>query len=150
LCNAVNRAGRLEQWWEGFRAKVKKTDIDALNMLAMAACYSPDASAPMGIALPVDLYTCKLDDAVWARWLGWDPVYLAARYSENLKNLRLLYMDCGTRDEYNLHFGARIMAETLTGLGVSYRHEEFDDGHGSVQYRYSVSLPLLASALQPD
>ena len=31
--------------------------------------------------------------------------------------------------------------------GIRPIHEEFDDGHMSIPYRYDVSLPLLAKAL---
>jgi S-formylglutathione hydrolase FrmB len=152
FCNAVNKAGGVAAWWNAFAAKVKKptSDFEALNILAMAACYSPNPSAPLGIALPVDLHTCERIPEVWSRWLEWDPVELLDRYGENLRRLRLLYLDCGTRDEFNLHFGARLMARRLTARGISFTHEEFDDTHMSVQYRYDVSLPKLAQALAHD
>lgn len=149
FCNAVNKEGGVEAWWKQFAAQVKKksSDYDALNILAMAACYSPDADAPLGIGLPVDLHTCERIPEVWARWLEWDPVELLDRYGENLRKLRLLYMDCGTRDEFSLHFGARLMAKRLSERGIASEYEEFDDGHMSIQYRYDVSLPKLAKAL---
>jgi S-formylglutathione hydrolase FrmB len=152
FCDAVNKAGGVAAWWNEFSAKVKKptSDFEALNILAMAACYSPDSAAPLGIGLPVDLHTCERIPEVWSRWLEWDPVELLDRYGENLRRLRLLYMDCGTRDEFNLHFGARLMARRLAARGISFTHEEFDDTHMSVQYRYDVSLPKLAQALAHD
>jgi enterochelin esterase family protein len=59
----------------------------------------------------------------------------------------LVYLDAGTRDEHALDLGARILAARLAALGVTFRHEEFDDGHRGTSYRYDVSLPLLATAL---
>ncbi len=149
FCNAVNAAGGVAAWWEQFAARVKKRgeDMAALNILAMAACYSPDPAAPLGIGLPFDPHTCERIAEVWARWLEWDPVELLDRYGENLRRLRLLYMDCGTRDEFSLHYGARQMAKRLGERGIAHEYEEFDDGHMSVQYRYDVSLPRLAAAL---
>src|SRR5262249_9202874 len=130
-------------------AQVKKRsrDFDVLNVLAMAACYSPDPSAPLGIALPVDLYTCERVPEVWERWLAWDPIENVDRYAENLRQLRLLYLDCGTRDEFTLHFGARTFTKRLAERGISHEYEEFDDDHRNLQYRYDVSLPKLAGAL---
>jgi len=61
--------------------------------------------------------------------------------------LRLLFLDCGTRDEWNLHFGARIFAQEMRSRGIPFRHEEFDDGHMQITYRYDVSLGLLSEAL---
>ena len=85
---------------------------------------------------------------MWARWLEFDPVRLVDRYADNLKQLRLVYIDCGLRDEFNLQYGARQLVNKLKALGVPHEHEEFDDGHMEIQYRYDVSLPKLAGALQ--
>jgi hypothetical protein len=149
FCNGINRAGGVEAWWAKFAAQVKKRNEDfaVLNILAMAACYSPDPDAPLGIALPVDLYTCQRIPEVWSRWLGWDPVELVERYAGNLGKLRLLFMDCGTRDEFNLHFGARLMAQRLAAHGIGHEYQEFDDTHMSIQYRYDASLPKIAAVL---
>jgi enterochelin esterase-like enzyme len=150
--NAIQKGGGLEKWWIEFERKVKKEsrDVEAVNILAMAAAYSP-ASAPIAQLLPFDfpfdLETCELKPEVWARWLELDPVRMAEQYAANLKQLRLLFLDCGTRDEFNLHFGARILVRKLKALGVPHEYEEFDDGHRNVQYRYDVSLPKIAGAL---
>jgi S-formylglutathione hydrolase FrmB len=149
FCTAINAAGGVAAWWAKFAAQVKKRSdaFAALNILAMAACYAADPAAPLGIALPVDLYTCERIPAVWARWLEWDPVELVDRYGDNLRRLRLLYMDCGSRDEFNLQYGARRMARRLAARNIAYEYSEFDDDHRSVQYRYDISLPRLAAAL---
>jgi hypothetical protein len=149
FCNAVNKAGGVEAWWQQFQAQIKPRheDFEVLNILAMAACYSPDPAAPLGIALPFALDTCERIEAVWRRWLEWDPVELLDRYGDALHQMRPLYLDCGIRDEFNLHFGAQLMAKRLTARGITYEYEEFDDGHMSVQYRYDVSLPKLVRTL---
>jgi enterochelin esterase family protein len=124
--------------------------VEAVNILAMAAAYSPAVAPiaqPLLIDFPFDLDTCELKPDVWARWLEFDPVQLADRYADNLKRLRLLFIDCGSRDEFNLHFGARQLVRKLGALGVPHEYEEFDDGHMNITYRYDVSLPKLAGAL---
>ncbi len=149
--NAIWQAGGLEKWWIEFERKAKKEgrDFDAINILAMAAVYSPNPTAqPLPIDFPFDLETCELKPEVWARWLECDPVQLVDRYADNLKQLRLLFIDCGTRDEFNLHFGARLFVKKLKALGVPHEYEEFDDGHMNVSYRYEVSLPKIVGALQ--
>ena len=149
FCNTVNANGGVEAFWNQFAAQVKKktSDFAALNILAMAACYSADAAEPLGIALPVDLYTCERKPDVWNRWLEWDPVEQLDRYGDHLRQLRLLYMDCGRQDQFALHFGARLMAKRLAARGIAYEYEEFDDNHTNIQYRYDVSLPKLAQVL---
>jgi enterochelin esterase family protein len=148
--NVVNKAGGLEQWWAEFEGKIRKEgrDIEAVEVFAMAAAYSPNPAAkPYPIDFPFDLRTGEIKPDVWQRWLDHDPVYMVERYADNLKRLRLLFIDCGTRDEFNLHYGARILVQRLKALGVAHEHEEFDDGHMSIQYRYDVSLPKIGRAL---
>ena len=148
---AIQKSGGAEQWWIEFERKVKKEgrDYDAINILAMAAAYSPNPiGSPLPIDFPFDLETCELKPDVWKRWLENDPVQLADRYADNLKKLRLLFIDCGSRDEFNLQFGARQLIKKLQALGVPHEYEEFDDGHNGVSYRYQVSLPKIVQALQ--
>jgi hypothetical protein len=73
----------------------------------MAAHYSPNPkSKEMGV--PFDLETGEMLQNVWNRWLSWDPTRMVEKYSNNLKKLKLIYIDCGTKDEFNLQWGARI------------------------------------------
>jgi enterochelin esterase family protein len=72
---------------------------------------------------------------------------MLAQHEAALRGLRLLFLDCGLRDEWNLHFGARIFARELTERGIRHTHEEFDDGHMQITYRYETSLRRLATAL---
>ena len=87
---------------------------------------------------------------VWERWQAWDPVNLVASHAEALRALRLFFFECGTRDEYHLQYGARILARRLDALGIPYRHEEFDDTHARTSYRYPAGLRRLALALESD
>jgi S-formylglutathione hydrolase FrmB len=150
FCTHVQNAGGLAAWFEAFEAKRQKKgdDLMALNILAMAAAYSPNpATTPFGIDLPVDLGSGAWREEVWRRWLAHDPLELAAHHAGALRALRLLYLDCGTRDEWHLHLGLAQLAARLTALGVAHEIETYDDGHMNVGYRYDVSLPRLARAL---
>lgn len=152
FCAAVQNAGGLQAWMAKFEAKVQKKhdDLTVLNILGMAAAYSPNpAASPFGIDLPCDLATGAFRDDVWARWLEHDPMVLLDRHAGAMRGLRLLYLDCGIRDEWSLHLGARLLVRKLRDLGITHEHEEFDDGHMNVSYRYDVSLPKLARALAP-
>jgi enterochelin esterase family protein len=127
-----------------------KDDITALNILAMSACYSPDPTDPLGFRLPFDLSTGKIHPAIWARWLEHDPVRMVARYAGELKSLKLLYLDAGTRDEFSLDLGARTLCARLEEMQVAFIHEEFDDGHFNISYRYDRSLAHISKALAGD
>lgn len=139
--------GSAERFVREFKASKNKAAVDhvGINMMAMAACYSPNPKNPMGFDLPFDQRTGELDDEVWARWKERDPVAAAARYKSNLKKLSTLYFDCGTRDEFFLHLGARKFSDVLKGLGVRHIHEEHAFGHFDMSSRYDRSLRLLGS-----
>jgi S-formylglutathione hydrolase FrmB len=150
FCSLVQEAGGIVPWLERFERRVQKSkdDMLALNILAMAASYSPSSSgAPLGIDLPCDLETGAFRDDVWDRWLEHDPLRNVERCESALRSLSLLYFDCGSRDEWHLHHGARLLHRELERRGIPHVHEEFDDGHMNVAYRYDVSLPRIAAVL---
>jgi len=149
FCAAVQAAGGVEAWLGAFEAKLQKKqdDFTVLNILGMAASYSPNPTAPLGIDVPCDLVSGAFRDDVWGRWLALDPLHLLASRGEALRSMRLVYLDCGTRDEWHLHLGARLFTRRLTELRIAHEYEEFDDGHMNVSYRYDVSLPRMAAAL---
>ena len=118
-----------------------------VNLLAMASCYSPNPASALGFDLPFDPYTGELRDEVWARWLAHDPVTLAARHADALRQLSLYHLDCGRWDEHHLQLGNRIYCARLTALGVPHRYEEFDGGHMNVAHRYDGSLTRLSAVL---
>lgn len=148
-CSVLQEAGGVRRFLEGFEAKPQKgkDDFLALNILAMAACYSPDVAGEMGVGLPFDLATGLPRADQWERWLAHDPLTLLPACLEALRSLKLLWIDCGTRDEYHLHHGARAFTAALQRAKIAHVYEEFDDGHMNVSYRYDKSLPALARAL---
>ena len=149
LVSALQAAGGLEPWLRAFDAKPQKKheDIAVLNMIAMSANYSPDPGRPLGIDLPCDLESGAFREDVWRRWLAHDPLRMLESHAAALRSMRLLFLDCGVRDEWHLHLGARQFARRLRELSIPHAHEEFDDGHMNVTYRYDVSLPKLARSL---
>jgi hypothetical protein len=124
-------------------------ELAALSILAMAATYDPDPGSPFGIRLPVDPRTCEIIPERWERWLACDPLRLVERADclANLRSLSGLFIDCGSRDEYGLHYGARALARALARHGISHVYEEFDGGHSKGDHRFDRSLPFLARAL---
>ncbi len=139
----------LEAWLKEFEATEKKktADFDAINTVAMASCYSPDPAQPLGIALPFDLESGELLHGVWARWREHDPVEMVRAHADALRRMRLLFLDCGSDDEYQLHLGMRLFAKRCAELGIPCETQEFPDDHKSISYRYDVSVPKLARAL---
>lgn len=140
-------AAFLDGLWADENPRRKKY-MRPLNSLGMAAAYSPNPDSPhLGIDFPFDLETGEFRPEVWERWRALDPVNMVPEHAENLRRLRLVYVDCGKSDEFHLQWGARALAGAMRAHGVEVHHEEFDDGHFSITYRYDRSIPLLAEAL---
>ncbi len=118
-----------------------------INVLAMAACYSPDPAAPLGFELPFDLETGERVEAVWRRWLAFDPIECVAGHADALRALDLLHLECGLTDEFHLQWGARVLSRELARLDVPHVHEEHPGGHRGIDERYLVVIPRLVAAL---
>jgi S-formylglutathione hydrolase FrmB len=144
--------GGLDAFVAAFDRALKKRDgkwLTVMNIIAMAANYSPNPdSATLGIDFPFDLKTGEIREAVWKRWLSWDPLRMMEAHAAALKGMRLLFLDCGTKDEFHLQYGARMMDRKLQALGIRHVYEEFEDGHMGISYRYERSLPLMWEALR--
>jgi enterochelin esterase-like enzyme len=125
-------------------------DYSTLMTLAMAASYDPGDSPESAIRLPFDLQTLELDDVRWSEWLRHDPLNLLDSYAQQLAALRLLYIDVGSRDQYNIQFGTRAFVRRLEKLGIGHHYEEFDGTHSGMDWRLDTSLPMLAKALCLD
>ena len=145
-------------WLDAMRRRARETklrgdDHVVLNVLAMAAAYSPcrdPSAAPPGsggFELPFEPETARLRPDVWARWLACDPVRFVAERIDAFRRLGGVWLDCGTRDEFNLRWGARMVAEALRRGGVDVVHEEFEDGHRDINYRFDRSLAWLLPRL---
>lgn len=129
--------------------KAKDADWHTMMILAQCATFDPDPNQFYGIRLPVDLQTCEVVDERWANWLRWDPMRMVddKRHLDALRRMKLVYVDCGDIDQYNMIHGSRILHRKLEAAGVAHVYEEFHDNHSSVDYRMDRSLPLLARAL---
>ncbi|MGE5177633.1 MAG: alpha/beta hydrolase [Bacteroidota bacterium] len=146
----IRKFGGVAGWMKQFFAQPRKRseDFPALNVIAMAAAYSPNPENPPAFCdLPFDVETGELQPHVWALWHANDPLALADSHVRALREMKLLYFDCGTEDEFYLELGARQMVKKLSGLGIKHEHQEFEDGHMNIPYRYDVSLPKLTAAL---
>jgi len=151
--DAFREAGGPQAWLDRYWAdsnRKRSTYMKALNIIGMATHYSPNPEAPAAharIDWPFDLDIGEFRPAVWERWRAWDPINMVDAHLPNLRKLRGIYIDCGKRDEFALHWGARTLVHKLRDRGLAVRHEEFDDGHMNVSYRYADSVPFLVDAI---
>ena len=143
--------GRVRRFLTAMWGKEKLTTAEghAIMNVCMAATYDPDPRVPLRFRLPFNLETGELIAARWKRWLAHDPVLLVSRYARALRSLRGIYIDCGWRDQYHIHYGTRMLSQGLAQAGIHHTYEEFDDNHSDIDYRMNVSLPFLYRALKP-
>ena len=149
--NALEKfGGSAKNFVKAFRASKEKFSFDmaGMNLIGMASCYSPNAKNPMGFDLPFDERTGEYIPKVWSRWMEKDPIEMAPRYKARLKSLRTLYFDCGRKDEFYLHLGARKFSRVLKSLGVKHTYKEHGKGHMDMAFCYDDSLKLLSRALK--
>lgn len=142
--------GRVRRFLDTVWKKTKLTQSEGhcIMNLCMAASYDPDPRAPNGFRLPFNLETGEVIPQRWKSWQKNDPVNLVKQYRANLKSLRGIYIDCGWRDQYHIHYGCRILSKRLQAAGIRHTYEEFDDTHSDVDYRMDLSLPFLSHALK--
>ena len=130
--------------------KRKGEEYSAMEMLGYAAAYSPRSATAFDLDLPFRRDTGELDEAVFDRWLAFDPAERVGGRRKALERLRLRYLDCGRRDEYGLDIGARVVTARIRDLGLQVEHQEFEDDHRNIGYRYAVSLPSLTAVLDRE
>ena len=142
----------LEAFVQAFEHKHKRPQPEYVTMeiLGYTAAYSPRSEKAFDLDLPFNVRTGELREDVFARWLAFDPVERVSGRAAELGRLRLRYLDCGRKDEYGLDIGARLVAQRIQELGLEVRHEEFDDDHRNVGYRYEISLPALSGVLDKE
>ena len=145
--------GDIWRWWADFRSRTPFTaeaDMDLIMLLGVSACFSaqPDGT----VELPFDPGTGVLRPQLWQRWLDWDPVRMVPRYAAQLRSLRAIWIDAGTRDDWFLDIGAQAFRAALREAGVSdelIHFELFDATHMGIDYRYPLSLAWLCQRIAP-
>lgn len=150
-CSVLERHdGDIEAFVRGFwrTNKPAGSAFHTMMTLCLAASYSPEAGRPLGLRLPFDLRTCRIDEPTWQRWLEFDPIHRVADCAERLGALSGLWIDVGDRDQYHLQFGTRELHDTLLEAGVAHRFEEFDGTHSGIDWRLDRSLPWLVDRLK--
>lgn len=126
------------------------SDFHAMMTLCLAASYSPAPGQSLGCELPFCLTTCELKEAVWERWLAFDPARCAPGHADQLASLAGLWIDAGNRDQYFIHYGTRQLHDALRTAGIDHFFEEFDGTHSGIDWRYDQSLPWLVQRLKLD
>ncbi len=146
-----NDDGRIRRFLDDMAARKNpgEAEIMTLMMLAMAASYDPSPSAPNGFRIPLDLETGEYIPARWKRWLAHDPIFLVGKHRKNLAKMKGIFIDCGWCDQYNIHYGTRILSRELATQRIAHTYREYDGTHSGIDHRMDVSLPFLYRSLKP-
>jgi enterochelin esterase family protein len=122
---------------------------EAIHTAMYCMAYGPNLDAPLGFDPPIDLETGALIPEVWERWLEFDLVRMIEKpaYQDALHQMKVIFLEVGQFDEYQLRVGARLLHRRMDELDIAHDYEEFPDGHSSTSYRFDVSLPLMANAI---
>lgn len=145
-------AGSFEKFLADFRSRIPGTkphDVELIEVYAYVVSYSADQDGTVRMAFDE---AGALVPEVWARWLAWDPVVMAAeaKNAEALSTLRAVWIDAGNHDEYHLDAGATAFHRAVTAAGLPAERihfELFDAGHGGIEYRYPLAISWLAKHL---
>jgi hypothetical protein len=93
----------------------------------------------------------ELIQEVWDRWLAFDPVVNVHERLENLRQLSGILLDAGSADDYNLHWGHRLLSHYLNEAGIPHEHRENPGNHGGrANERYQMALTWLATVLETE
>ena len=117
-----------------------------------SATYSPNPdNPPFYVDLPVAWPSGELIQEVWDRWLAFDPVVNVHDRLDNLRKLSGILLDAGSNDDYNLHWGHRLLSHHLDEAGIAHEHTENPGNHGGrANERYQVALEWLGDVLDAD
>ncbi len=142
--------GRIKRFLESVwsRENLSGDEVHALMIIAMAATYDADPKAPLGFRVPFNMETGERIETRWKRWLANDPINLVSKHKAALDSLKGIFIDCGWRDQYNIHYGTRILSKRLALAGIQHTYQEFDGTHSGIDDRMEVSIPFLYRALK--
>ena len=114
-----------------------------------SATYSPNPNnPPFYVDLPMAWPSGELRQDVWDRWLTFDPVVNVHDRLDNLRKLSGILLDAGANDDYNLHWGHRLLSHYLDRAGIKHEHRENPGNHGGrANERFQMALEWLGQVL---
>jgi S-formylglutathione hydrolase len=130
-------------------ADLANADFGTRAMIASAAAWSPDPKNP---PLYLDLPTAdgKPQPLVAAEWDANAPLAMLDQYVSNLKQLRAIGMDVGTKD--GLMASNQELESRMTAFGIAHTFETYEGTHISgIQDRLEKNvMPFFSTNLSFD
>jgi enterochelin esterase-like enzyme len=105
----------------------EKTDFGTKTVFASAAAWSPNPTLPpFYIDLPVK--DGQLQPMVLAKWEANRPLNSLDQYISNIRKLKAIAFDAGTRDQ-SIAASIKILDEELNKYGIKHFFEIYDGDH---------------------
>jgi enterochelin esterase family protein len=151
LHQGLMKYGGLESFVEKIESlQPKNTPFwNILMGLTCALVYGSNPKSPQGFDLPIDMETGALDQAVWERWLAYDPLRMIEDRNQQgaLRQLKALYISAGTFDEYQSQVGARLFSRKLQAYHIPHVFEELPITHSGSEAPWDTALKTVIEAL---
>jgi S-formylglutathione hydrolase FrmB len=127
----------------------QRDDMDSWYCYAFAAALSPDPdSPPYHTRFPLRYPSGEEIEEIWEEWLSFDPTVNWRSRADQLRQLRTIFLDVGSRDERRLHYGHRILSAGLTSAKIRHEAREFAGGHISHMFeRLALAYTRLSEVL---
>jgi enterochelin esterase family protein len=110
-------------------------DVISYMCYGLSQAYTPNVNnPPFYTDFAVEFPSGDVIDELWQKWLALDPVVSWEPRLDNLRQLQGLLLDAGRNDEFDLHYGHRILSKHLAGAGVRHDVEEHDGTHTSLLF----------------
>jgi pimeloyl-ACP methyl ester carboxylesterase len=125
-------------------------DIISYMCYGLSQAYTPNVSKPPYYAdFAVEYPSGLVIEELWNKWLALDPIVSWEPRLDNLRKLKRLLLDAGYRDEFDLHYGHRILSKHLTESGIGHDFEEHGGTHTSLMFeRIEFSLGWFSDILE--
>ena len=103
---------------------IGELDFPSKVVLASAAAWSPNPAKP---PFYIDLPTAESQPRVLAKWTANAPLAVIDQYVRNLRQLRAIAIDVGTKDY--LAPGSKALDEVLTAYKIRHVYETYEGDH---------------------
>lgn len=113
----------------------RRDSHEILNSIAMGLCFAPHSSHPRQVDFPIDEATGELKLKTWKRWLKHDPLHFLPARRSQLRQLKGVYLDVGTEDQFQLQWGSRQIRKLLRQMRVRLHYSEFEGNHFDIGER---------------
>jgi pimeloyl-ACP methyl ester carboxylesterase len=118
------------------------------DRLRLCSVLLTQPGPPFYVDLPVAFPSGELIQEVWDRWLSFDPVVNVHDRLDNLRKLSGILLDAGSKDDYNLHWGHRLLSHHLHEAGIAHEIRENPVNHGGRwPERHQMALQWLSQVL---